>query len=229
LLERYGLPATVFVATGYLGGQFWWDELALIAESLKTLPERFGVTINGKVHEWREERTLGHNQTAVKESFLFWLQQVFQCLHQSDWPKAMEQARCLAVGTTTENRPNPMALSPEELLHLASGNLVEIAAHTVSHPILSRLPLSHQKSEIVQSKVYLEELLSRPVVSFSYPHGSLSKATVSAVQDAGYDCACTSLNDIVNASSNPFQLPRFWVRNSDGSSVARWLNRWLNV
>ncbi|HET9531812.1 MAG TPA: polysaccharide deacetylase family protein, partial [Blastocatellia bacterium] len=29
LLERYDIPATFFIATGYLGGEreFWWDEL----------------------------------------------------------------------------------------------------------------------------------------------------------------------------------------------------------
>src|SRR5262245_38128283 len=29
LLERYGIPATVFVTTGYVGStrEFWWDEL----------------------------------------------------------------------------------------------------------------------------------------------------------------------------------------------------------
>jgi hypothetical protein len=34
LLARYGIPATLFIATDYLGGEFWWDELAgMIAPS----------------------------------------------------------------------------------------------------------------------------------------------------------------------------------------------------
>lgn len=28
VLERFGIPATVFVVSGYLGREFWWDELA---------------------------------------------------------------------------------------------------------------------------------------------------------------------------------------------------------
>ena len=27
LLEKYEIPATIFICTGYAGGEFWWDEL----------------------------------------------------------------------------------------------------------------------------------------------------------------------------------------------------------
>jgi peptidoglycan/xylan/chitin deacetylase (PgdA/CDA1 family) len=97
----------------------------------------------------------------------------------------------------------------------------------VSHPNLARLPISEQVTEIRQCKSQLEKLLNRPVTSFAYPHGSLSDATVTAVRDAGYACACTSSNDVVWNRSNCFQLPRFWPSDCDGVSFARWLSRWL--
>ena len=43
LLERYEIPATVFVTTGYLQDQreFWWDELERILLQPGTLPRFF--------------------------------------------------------------------------------------------------------------------------------------------------------------------------------------------
>ena len=38
LLKHYQVPATVFVTTGYLGREFWWDELDRIVWSPAVLP-----------------------------------------------------------------------------------------------------------------------------------------------------------------------------------------------
>jgi len=47
LLERYQIPATVFMATGYMGGTFWWDELEQIIMSPKKLPKRLLLSSGG--------------------------------------------------------------------------------------------------------------------------------------------------------------------------------------
>ena len=54
LLERYEIPATVFVASGYLGQtrEFWWDELERLLLQAGTLPETLRLNLNGRVHEW---------------------------------------------------------------------------------------------------------------------------------------------------------------------------------
>ena len=38
LLEKYEVPATVFVATGFLGKTFWWDELSNLILYASTIP-----------------------------------------------------------------------------------------------------------------------------------------------------------------------------------------------
>jgi peptidoglycan/xylan/chitin deacetylase (PgdA/CDA1 family) len=86
-----------------------------------------------------------------------------------------------------------------------------------------------QEIEIQQSKACLEALLGQPVISFSYPNGSLSEDTVSIVKEAGFACACTSVRDVVWRGSNCFQLPRFWIQDWDGATFYRWLVRWLSI
>ena len=81
------------------------------------------------------------------------------------------------VGTDTSSRPMYRALIPEEVFRLSEGGLVDIAAHTVTHPVLSTLDVVAQQTEVRESKTLLEKVLNRPVVSFAYPYGARSDYT----------------------------------------------------
>ena len=65
-------------------------------------------------------------------------------------------------------------LTAQEVIELAADGLVEVGAHTVTHPVLASLSDAGQWHEIQRSKLDLEALLNRPVTSFSYPYGSRS-------------------------------------------------------
>ena len=64
-----------------------------------------------------------------------------------------------AAGTQPARRASHRVLSPQELVDLAEGGLVEVGAHTVSHAQLSALPIDQQREEIGQSKTQLERIL----------------------------------------------------------------------
>ena len=48
----------------------------------------------------------------------------------------------------------------------------EIGSHGVSHKLLSRLNKLEQKKELLNSKLFLEDLLKKKVESFCYPYGT---------------------------------------------------------
>ena len=50
ILERYGIPATVFVASGYLAseGEFWWDAMERVLLTPGKLPETLEVEVDGE-------------------------------------------------------------------------------------------------------------------------------------------------------------------------------------
>ena len=91
------------------------------------------------------------------------------------------------------------------------GSTVEVGAHTVSHPSLTKHSPDVQKQEIRESKRWLEDFLGRSVRAFAYPYGDHSRATAALVAQAGFELACTTQATAVLGGNNPYTLPR--IRN----------------
>jgi peptidoglycan/xylan/chitin deacetylase (PgdA/CDA1 family) len=127
-------------------------------------------------------------------------------------------------------RQTHRALSPEEITQLAAGGLVEIGAHTVTHPVLSAIPVTQQEQEIRQSKLRLEEILNQPVESFAYPYGTrddYTRETVNLVKQMSFTCACSNFKGVVQPQTSLYELPRFVVRDWDGEKFERNLRGWF--
>lgn len=125
-------------------------------------------------------------------------------------------------------KPEPsLTLEHGELERLAEGGIVTLGAHTVTHPHLSLLPAAAQRQEIEESTQYLTEIVGRPVVDFSYPHGDFSRETVALVRSAGFAAACTTRAEPVSRGANLLTLPRLQVCDWDADVLERELERRL--
>ena len=51
---------------------------------------------------------------------------------------------------------------------------IEFGAHTMHHPILTRISLDQVRAEVEGSKSRIEKELGEPVLSFAYPNGQSS-------------------------------------------------------
>lgn len=243
ILENYGIPATVFVSTGYLGSQreFWWDELASILLKPGTLPPQLSLTIDNHRSEWELGAASDYSLLAYRQDrhcqawaaqpgsrmFLYYsIWQVLRDLAENDRQQALAQ---VAIWAKDDSQPRSdyLPLTVAELAALDSGELVEVGAHTVNHPFLPAQPLAVQQAEIDRSKLELERILSRPVTSFAYPFGDRTAATIELVKASGFDCACSTQPDVVWGRSNCFDLPRFGVENWNGREFAERLAMWL--
>lgn len=119
-------------------------------------------------------------------------------------------------------------LSADEVFKLAEGKLIEIGAHTMTHPVLSGLTIAEQRAEILKSKVSLEKILQRPVTSFAYPYGGRSdytRDTISIIKEAGFDCACSNCQNFIRKGVDMYELPRVLVRDWDGKEFIRRLKK----
>jgi len=121
-------------------------------------------------------------------------------------------------------------LTQSELCELANSGIVEIGAHTVNHPVLSTLPEGLQQHEITESKRILESYINVPVNSFAYPFGGrndYTKVTVKYVKTAGFTAACSNFEGHVSLFTNPYQVPRYLVRNWDADEFEHILEHWF--
>src|SRR5258708_4632588 len=70
---------------------------------------------------------------------------------------------------------------------------IEIGSHTVNHPNLTSMSSGSVRSQLVDSKRFLENLLGHPVTSFCYPSGKVNSNVAWQVADVGYDSATTTV------------------------------------
>ena len=244
ILERFEIPATVFVVAGQVGGtsEFWWDELDRLLLQPGTLPPDLRLQLNGTVEEWELGPASRYSETDYRHHRGWHVERpddpttrhrlfraLFDHLYRSshgDKQRILQQVRTWA-GAERVARPTHRPLTRNETVLLSQGGLVEIGAHTMSHPTLTALPPAEQRDEIQQSKDCLEHMLEQPVVSFAYPHGATSPATADIVSDAGFQLACCSHPDALFRGADRFQLPRLGIRDWDRDTFARWLRWWI--
>ena len=248
LLEHYDVPATIFLPSGLIGGEreFWWDELErLMLQPGKLREDRLVLDLHGTTYKWqlgdatnytREEFRRNRRWRAWEEpptsrhSLYKSLWELMHPMTERERWEILDQLRAWA-GAQPAPRTSHRLLSLEEVNTLAQEDLIEIGAHTVTHPTLSALPVEAQRSEIVQSKSDLEEIVGRPVGTFAYPFGRRSdydSRTVALVTESGFTCACCNFPGSVDLSCDRLQLPRLLVEDWDGDEFAARLSWWLD-
>jgi peptidoglycan/xylan/chitin deacetylase (PgdA/CDA1 family) len=80
----------------------------------------------------------------------------------------------------------------------------EVGAHTMTHPRLTKVPLSEAEKEIRHSKDYLEKVLGKKVQTFCYPGGYYNKKHLEIVKDAGFKYARTVRRLTTKPAKNNF-------------------------
>jgi peptidoglycan/xylan/chitin deacetylase (PgdA/CDA1 family) len=230
LLRRFDIPATLFITTGYLDRpEFWWDELDRLLFLSSSLPFKLDLTINGKRslfrRSWVESLSSGRRVERQNgpSSWHKLLRQIWQQMRAVS-PEAREDVlrqlrRRLTRSDEAESPFEHRPMTREEVASFSRDELIDIGAHTLSHPKLSTQPPLTQHLEISRSKEICEELIGREVVSFSYPFGDKSAQTMMLVRRANLQLACTSRCSPVRSTDDCFDLPRFWVSNWNGEEL----------
>jgi len=234
LLERFDVPATVFVTTGALDlkHESWWDELDRIFLTPGGLPKELVLGVGNQSLTWNlDDATHFDAEMAFRNrTWRPWefpptsrqrlYRDVYELLRElpdDERCRLLEQLRRWA-DLPLEGRPTHRSLTSDEVAQLAASDLIEIGAHTVTHPVLSALPAAAQLTEIRGSKVRLEELTGAPVESFAYPHGmpgDYTAETIEFVRQLKFKGACAAFDAVVNATCSRYELPRLKVQDWD--------------
>lgn len=190
ILKRLGLPATIFLVTGHIGTPhtLWADRLAL---AFKSATVRQVELSDGRLLSLG---TVSERLAALKDAFMH-----FRRVPDEDRVTSVEAL--IAALRPSPERPKRLMLSWDEVDALR-GLGFSIGAHTVSHPILSRVTPEKAREEIFGSKLAIEKFTGETVRGFAFPNGrpdDYNETAIRLVREAGFTCAVTTqrgLNDI---------------------------------
>ena len=211
IIEEVGVPVTFFISTGTIGThvEFWWDELERIILNNGVERERFNLRDTTYEKVWAtllqtDRETLYRDMHSLMKQVCY--------LKRVEWLDQLREWACVSdVG-----RESHRAMNFEELLCLASSKWVTIGAHTVWHDSLAALPIELQETELIKSKMYLEDLTNNKITVFSYPFGAkndYTRETISLCRKAGYLRAASNFPGLAHRWTDSFQIPRYLIRN----------------
>lgn len=200
ILEKYQIPATVYVATAFSGGQNMWNDRVMHLFSQREVEEIV-------VPSTAQTICLGDN-TQRKEA-------AYKLL--ADYKYLEPDHRLDTIAQLYEANPDVASLAPQMMTPVQVKELsdrgIEIGAHTHNHPILKVLDVDRQAQEIEQSRVLLQEWTGKPVNHFAYPNGvwnkDLDEDTVSIVEKMGFESAVITNWGTATNNTSAFKLPRF--------------------
>ncbi len=234
VLERLALPATVFLVTNRLGGcTFWWDELDALLLQPVEMPPELRMTYAEADYVWRFTgsplpqsipdlwRATDPPSTERRRAYMhLWSLMIqLESNRQEELLAELREALGRKDGASSQAR----TLTEDEATRLGRSELIEIGAHTASHPSLPDLAEAGQRRELVDCKKRLESLFDRAVLAFAYPYGRVDNVTSRLAQEVGFDSAFTTDPGRISRGANRFALPRLQVVNGDGESFARQL------
>jgi peptidoglycan/xylan/chitin deacetylase (PgdA/CDA1 family) len=214
LFERYDAPATIFLASGYIGSarEFWWDELERMLLGPVRLPGELRVTASGRLCIWSLGEACEYTDDERRSDRAWGLDKRGALSKRGEFYRAVHRV-----------------LQPldDEAVALKNSDLIELGAHTVTHRVLSGLPEEAQRQEIRQSKADLERLLGTPVLNFAYPYGQYSERTAALVREEGFVSACSTQAGVLTEDSDLFALPRVKIGDWDAKRFEATLAQWL--
>jgi peptidoglycan/xylan/chitin deacetylase (PgdA/CDA1 family) len=198
ILRERKLPATVFVAPGFLNGGRMFNDTVI--ETVRAAPARWDLRAIGL-----DERELPDVPARMRA-----IGDIIGKLKYLAPDERVRKAEMLAQATRA-TLPTDLMMRDAQVVELLRGG-IEIGAHTMHHPILASVDADTSRQEIFASKQRLEEITGKPITTFAYPNGrplqDYDRTHVGLAREAGFELAVSTSWGAATRQSDPYQLPR---------------------
>lgn len=205
ILKRYNVPATIFLTSGHIntGALFWWDKVGYVvfntalesldlsqlgAYSLRSTKDRLRAisNITAKINELSEEQK----------------------------KLALGKLEILAGISVPSDLGKQLILSWDEVREM-SENGISFGAHSVTHPILTKVSLEEANEQIIKSKQLIEKELGQDIKAFSYPNGApgdYNDNIKRILYEQGFTCAVAGMPPrTVDLKDDVYEIGRIWA------------------
>ena len=223
VLRDEGVPATVFLTTGFLDGRPLWFDFArrALAAALRAgaegeeLPPRLARSLDLAFGGGRGGGGWsGEGPPRRIEAALEHLKAVSPAVRE----RLLAELAAAALPPAPPARP----LTWEQVRHLQAAGC-EIGCHTVDHPILAQLPRRRQEEEIRQCRQRVSEETGSAPTSFAFPNGraqDFTAVTCELLRAAGFTAACTTIRGSNRPGCDPLRLRRLGIGSDPAFVVA---------
>lgn len=155
-----------------------------------------------------------HVAVTFDDGFANYLEEAWPELHKRGIPSVVFViADALGKGFGTVECSERL-LSAEQLGSLPP-DLVTLGSHTLTHPMLTRIPEEQAYREIAQSRQQLQSVFNREIRLFSFPFGDFNRKLVNMCKKAGYKHVFTTLPELGGGYSSQFVIGRVRVDPTD--------------
>lgn len=193
IFKKYNIPFTIYLTTAFPEGkaEIWWIQLEQLIANNTTL------VVQDKEYQCR---------TADEKRQLFnvLIQQIYQ---SSDTPSEVFKQWFADYQIDMDN----LALTWDELAEMFSSGLLTVGSHTLSHPMLTKIPTEEIRQELLESKNLIEQHLSISVNHFSYPHSAYNMEIANELRLIGYKSATLGYGGSIRRGVESMLLNRKYI------------------
>ncbi len=212
ILEKYNVPATVFVTAGYVGTHdiLPLDEVYLVVAAAKGKKPCTIAEIGIGPLSFESDSDLARScdeAVAVLKQYPVRTQRTGIAMLKN------------MLGVDHFHHPNSVLedfyiLSHEELQKLSAHELIDIGSHTVNHQILATAEAGAASREIADSKTMLEGYTGKEVRFFAYPNGrpqDYNQDHIECLKKSGYTCSVTLTSRLNSRNEDIYRLNRLHI------------------
>ncbi len=226
ILRKHNFPAIIFLTTNHIESDipFYWDLAAYCFSHTKRNDIQFP---DGTRREW--------NGRAEAEQVSGKLIESLKGMNEDEKLEWVARLPDMLEVSTPAGFFRNLMMSWDQVREM-SRNGIEFGGHTMSHPILTRVPLEKAKEEIEGSKARVEQELGQEAPGFAYPNGlsnDFNRDIERAVEGAGYGAAFTLLNGPsrnAEVKRGPFAIRRIFISHKHTlpqfAALVSWVNRY---
>jgi peptidoglycan/xylan/chitin deacetylase (PgdA/CDA1 family) len=198
IIKKYGVPASIFLTTGPMesGELLWWDKIIYVLQ--RTARKALEIDSIGAYPVGSGTERLRATSRLTKRLFRF---------SEPERNALLERIVALCDVKIPTGLGKETNLTWDEVREM-NRNGITFGAHSVTHPLFSKLSPEEARREIVQSKKDIEENIDESVTAFSYPGGRFSDETTRVLKENGFRCALTSVPGMITSGANPYELSR---------------------
>jgi peptidoglycan/xylan/chitin deacetylase (PgdA/CDA1 family) len=205
VLKELGLPATIFLATGFLDGThpLWFQEVDAIF------------------------RARGASKAE--------LYQTFRHLKTLPDPEMRAAITQLGSAANHKAPVTTLPMTWDQVREMKASRLIDFGGHTHTHPILGRCTVEQQAEEIRKCRERITSELGSAPTLFAYTNGGFqdfTEDTQRLLAEHGFESAFTMMPARLTAARARFALPRYgnptsvMETNATASGAFEMVKRW---